>query len=310
MSAAAPRASLGSLERNGRKVGPDPGCVGTGQCPAQYLRVSANEEIRQRDPRRILAGLTRSAVEILTIRPRADLCSRGRHVDNLDSPCANAICCSRRVALTHTQLGQTYRVDGRPLSGYGPSDRLSSPDMIRRAALRSVNGYVRIEKHHGSRVRCRSCPHVSAGVKGACAIASRHATRLVSGVSSGRCKRTRTYRSSPSRCTSNTSPGLAPGMTMRFFASARTAVMGGIIPPIRSPSTHGQALFPVPGRWELGLTCGHSHRNTGVDSEGTPSGARRSGIPIAPWPVPGTPPTDPRRPRCRARRPCPRARPP
>lgn len=91
----------------------------------------------------------------------------------------------------------------------------------------SFSQHVRIEEHHGCRVIRRSCSHESVVFSGARSIASRHASRLTPRTSSGRCRGTRTNRSSPWRWMSKTSPGLAPGMTTRFLMSARTGFMGG-----------------------------------------------------------------------------------
>ena len=101
-----------------------------------------------------------------------------------------------------------------------------------RADIRRVEQHVRVKEHHGSRVIRRSCSHERSMFSGERSIASRHASRLISGTSFARCRRTRTNRSSPRRWTSKTSPGLAPGMTTRLLVSARTAFMSGNFPVV------------------------------------------------------------------------------
>ena len=91
-------------------------------------------------------------------------------------------------------------------------------------------------EHHGSRVIRRSYSHERVGFNGDRDIASRHASRLILGASGDRCRRTRTNRSSPWRWTSKMSPGLAPGITTRLSASARTTFMGGNFPPVIPPA--------------------------------------------------------------------------
>ena len=120
-----------------------------------------------------------------------------------------------------------------PLRSSSPvaHSRMRSPTLSNRlGSFRRVEQHIRVEEHHGCRVIRRSCSHERVVFSGARAIASRQASRLAPRTSSGRCRRTRTNRSSPWRWMSKTSPGLAPGMTTRLLMSARTDFMGGKFP--------------------------------------------------------------------------------
>ena len=152
----------------------------------------------------------------------------GRNVEYFDSPAADTIRGGSRFCLAAANLGETHRIDRGPFGGNRPRNRLLGP--ILRSALRRVEQHVRVQEHHGSRVIRRSFSHEKAMFSGDRPIASRHASRLISGASLARCRRTGTKRSSPSRCTSKRSPGLAPGITTRLLMSARTAFTGWEFP--------------------------------------------------------------------------------
>ena len=105
--------------------------------------------------------------------------------------------CGSRLRLADAGLGETDRIDGIPFGKGRPRNGLPDLLPIVRPTIRRVEQHVRVKEHHGSRVIRRSCSHERDPLSGDRSIASRHASRLIPSVSSGRCRRTRANRSSP-----------------------------------------------------------------------------------------------------------------